>query len=338
MNVLLVTDSFPPVCGGSGWSTFELARGLRARGHAVLVMKVTAGSSTKETETPYDGLRVIEFHAYAPPIPGVRNYFKNERLYARLTPRLEKLIAAHRIQIVHGQHVLSVPPAIEAARRAGIPSVATVRDYWPVCYRSDLIHTPETLRWCPGCSRAAMVHGGRPNIGVVGLATLLVGRYLRANLERKQEALASAGAVIAVSSTLAADLKVRAPRLASTQIEVIPNPVSADAVRARAEADPPLADPYALYVGKLAPNKGTRHLIGVAERAQLDWALVIVGDGPDRAALEREAATSDCDVRFVGWQDPAQTATWMAHASMLIFPSHGPESLSRVLIEASGLG
>jgi glycogen synthase len=28
----------------------------------------------------------------------------------------------------------------------------------------------------------------------------------------------------------------------------------------------------------------------------------------------------------------------MAHASMLIFPSRGPESLSRVLIEASALG
>jgi glycogen synthase len=29
---------------------------------------------------------------------------------------------------------------------------------------------------------------------------------------------------------------------------------------------------------------------------------------------------------------------WLAHASLLIFPSRGPESLSRVLIEASALG
>jgi glycogen(starch) synthase len=33
-----------------------------------------------------------------------------------------------------------------------------------------------------------------------------------------------------------------------------------------------------------------------------------------------------------------QTAAWLAHASLLIFPSRGPESLSRVLIEASALG
>ena len=31
MRILIPTDAFPPVCGGSGWSTYELARGLRAR-------------------------------------------------------------------------------------------------------------------------------------------------------------------------------------------------------------------------------------------------------------------------------------------------------------------
>ena len=31
-------------------------------------------------------------------------------------------------------------------------------------------------------------------------------------------------------------------------------------------------------------------------------------------------------------------ALWIAHAAILIFPSRGPESLSRVLIEASALG
>ncbi len=34
MNILLPTDSFPPSAGGSGWSTYELARGLRALGLA----------------------------------------------------------------------------------------------------------------------------------------------------------------------------------------------------------------------------------------------------------------------------------------------------------------
>jgi glycosyltransferase involved in cell wall biosynthesis len=114
--------------------------------------------------------------------------------------------------------------------------------------------------------------------------------------------------------------------------------VNTDAVRGRASAERPFAGPYALYVGKLAPNKGTGFLPEVVNRAQLDWPLVVVGDGPERAALERAAAASGHAVRFVGWQDPSATATWMAHAAMLLFPSRGPESLSRVLIEASALG
>ena len=164
MNVLIVTDSFPPVCGGSGWSTYELAGGLTHLGHQVLVVKVIAGKGGREHETAYEGVRVIEFPAFAPPIPGLRNYFKNERLYAKLSARLGALIAAERIDIVHGQHVLSGPPSVIAAKRAGIASVVTVRDYWPVCYRSDLLHTPATLSLCPGCSRAERVQRGRPRL------------------------------------------------------------------------------------------------------------------------------------------------------------------------------
>ena len=338
MNILLPTDSFPPNCGGSGWSTYELARGLMERGHSVLVVKVMAGAGGQERETVYEGVRVLEYHAWAPRIPGVRNYFKNERLYPRLAKRLAELIAAHQIDIVHGQHVLSGPPSVIAARRSHIPAVVTVRDYWPVCYRSDLLHTPATLDLCPGCSRAARLQHGRPRIGVLGFGRTLARLYLRANMARKVEALAAADAVIAVSSVIGRDLLERAPELSKTRLEIIPNPVNVAALRRRAEAPRPLAEAYVLYAGKLAVNKGTDHLVDVIQQADLDWPLVIAGEGPDRAAIEAAARRSGRDVRFLGWIDQAQTATWIAHAAMLIFPSRGPESLSRVLLEASALG
>ena len=84
MNILLPTDAFPPICGGSGWSTYELARGLRALGHAVTVVQPRPGTPVGVRETAYDGFRILELGAPAPPIPYVRNYFKNERLYATL--------------------------------------------------------------------------------------------------------------------------------------------------------------------------------------------------------------------------------------------------------------
>jgi glycogen(starch) synthase len=337
MKIILATDSFPPHAGGSGWSTFELGRGLKTRGHDVHVLKVTAGTGGREQHTSYEDIPVLDFPVYAPAIPGIRNYFKNERLYPKVAAKLAALIRDTKAEIVHGQHVLSAPPAIQAARQAGIPAVVTVRDYWPVCYRSDLLHTPATLAVCPGCSRASGLQHGRPRIGLTGLGLLLAKSYLRSNMALKLNALTSADAVIAVSSVIARDLRERAPELARTRLEIIPNAVNMAALRGRV-APRPVAEPYALYVGKLAVNKGTDHLVDVVRSSGLDWPLMILGDGPDRAAIEKAAARSGVNVRFLGWRDQVEVATWIAHAGVLIFPSRGPESLSRVLIEASALG
>jgi glycosyltransferase involved in cell wall biosynthesis len=118
-------------------------------------------------------------------------------------------------------------------------------------------------------------------------------------------------------------------------MDVIPNPVNVQALRATARTE---GRPYALYLGKLAPNKGTSFLVDIVRDAELDWPLVIAGDGPDRAALEAQASASGLAIEFTGWVDKDASARLLANASMLIFPSRGPESLSRVLIEASALG
>ena len=162
MRILLATDAFPPVCGGSGWSTYELARGLRTRGHSIVIVQPRPGGRGVRERT-FDGFRVIEFGASAPPIPYVRNYFKNERLFANLADYLTTLIERERIDIVHGQHVMTSVPTVRAARQSSIAAVCTIRDYWPVCYWSDLIHTSEGLALCPECSAAMMTRCIKPH-------------------------------------------------------------------------------------------------------------------------------------------------------------------------------
>jgi glycosyltransferase involved in cell wall biosynthesis len=339
MNVLLATDAFPPVCGGSGWSTYELARGLRSRGHAVLIVQPRPGTSEQVRRTEYDGFPVLEFGTAAPALPFVRNYFKNERLYRRLATFLTDLVPRERIDVLHGQHVMTCLPAIDAAHAAGVPAVCTVRDYWPVCYWSDLIHTREEGALCPGCSAAMMTRCIRPRAGAAWPLAVPLVPYMRANVLRKQRGLARADAVVAVSGAIAHDLRARAPELRGARLEIIPNAVNILDLTSRAgRLTPPSPGPYALYLGKLAPNKGTSHLVEVAERAELDWPLVIAGDGPERAAISAAAARSRREIRLVGWVDRDAATAWLAHAAMLIFPSRGPESLSRVLIEASALG
>jgi glycogen synthase len=338
MRILFATDSFPPVCGGSGWSTYELARGLGARGHDVIVAQPKPGTPPARRQREYDGIRVLEFGFPAPSLPYIRNYFKNERLYPALADALSEVITQERVDLVHGQHVLTCLPSIAAAHRHHVPAVCTVRDYWPVCYWSDLIYSRSGATLCPACSAGMMTRCIRPRGGPIWPLALPMIPYMRANLARKRSGLAAADAIVAVSTTIASDLRARAPEISGTRLETIPNPVDVAGLRARAAASsPPIEGPYALYLGKLAPNKGTSLLVDIVERARLEWPVVIVGDGPDRATIEAQVKQSGRDVRLVGWVDQAQTTAWLAHASLLVFTSRGPESLSRVLLEASAL-
>jgi len=340
LRVLIVTDSFPPVCGGSGWSTWELVRGLGARGHHVEVVKIEIGQPAGTVEGTYESVRVTTFRKPAPQMPVVRNIVKNEQLWAELsTDVLAKRLAAEPVDIIHAQHVQSTVPAIRAGLKAGVPVVATVRDYWPVCYWSDLIFDPQSPTLCPTCSVQMMSRCVLPRAGAASVAAWSLIPYMRANLRTKRRTLAKAGAVIAVSSVLARDLVARAPELADTPMFTIPNPVDMAALDdAALSAAPPLDEPYVLYAGKIATNKGVQFLVRAVADAGIRWPLVVVGDGPLRAQIEQDAATHQVDLRVLGWRDRSEVLAWMRHATMLAFPSYGPESLSRVLLEAAALG
>ena len=334
MRILIVTDAFPPVSGGSGWSTYELARGLRAKGHELVVVQ----PYDRTPPPPYDGFNVVGFHAPAPSVPFVRNYFRNERLYARLAAYLSQLIGEQQIDLIHGQHELTGPASIRAAKATGIPSVCTVRDYWPLCYWNDLVRDPREGDTCPRCSAGAMTACLAPRVGAGWPLTAPFIPYMRANLRRKQHDLAGADAIVAVSRQVAAYLRERAPDLANARIETIPNAVDVHAVRAHVRASTrPLGRPYALFIGKLAHNKGVAALVDAVERAKLDMPLVVIGDGPERGLLVDAASRASVGINILEWLDRQEVFRWLGHAAFLIFPSNWPEPLSRVLLEASAL-
>ena len=339
LRVLIVTDAFPPLCGGSGWSTWELTRGLIALGHHVEVIKVDVRARSGVFERPYEGVRVTQFCRQATTVPVIRNFVKNERLWSALTDYVASRLTTGSFDIVHAQHVLSTVPAIRAATLARTPVVATIRDYWPVCYWSDLIYDPAGMALCPECSISMMTRCVRPRAGGAFPAAWAIIPYMRRNLTTKRRTLARSSAVIAVSHAIADDLKRRAPGLAGTPLYTIPNPVDMTHLdEIFRDAPQPALPRYVLYAGKLAPNKGVQFLLDAYARAELSWPLVVAGDGPLRLELERDARARGIDLRLLGWLSRTDTLTWMRHATMLAFPSYGPESLSRVLLEAAGLG
>ena len=340
LRVLLSTDAFPPNCGGSGWSTYELAKGLSARGHLVDIVKTEIGRSPGVYETRYESFRVTTLRGQVPDVPLVRNVLKNEKMWSDLAGYLLKdRLKQEPVDVLHAQHVMSTVPSIRAAAAIGVPVVATVRDYWPVCYWSTLIYDPESPHLCPECSVRMMSKCVLPRSGAASVGAWPLIPYMRRNLRTKRRTLARASAIIAVSTTIADDLRARAPEIAQTPLYTIPNPVDMVALDdIHDQAARPVPEPYVLYAGKLATNKGVQFLMPALKAAGIKWPLVVVGDGPMQGRLESEGRALDLEVRELGWLSRREVWTWMRHAALLAFPSYGPESLSRVLIEAAALG
>ena len=337
MRLLIATDVFPPLCGGSGWSAYELARGLRARGHEVTIVRPRFGGRPRDDPGEFDGFRPIEFRALAPTVPFLRNLARNEWFYPRFAHWLEAVIREHRIELVHAQHLLTAPASVIAARAEGVPVVCTIRDYWPLCYWTDLMLNPSVGEVCSGCTPGRMTHCIRPRAKAFWPLALPLVPYMQRNLERKRRALAAADTVVAVSSAVERTLRERAGELTETPIVTIPNGIDATLVRAEVEQRVSSAsEPYMLFAGKLEANKGASQLLPAT--ATVDLPLVVVGDGSERARLEAEARSRKHYVRFVGWLPRAELMTLMRDAAFMIFPSSWPEPLPRVLIEGSALG
>jgi colanic acid/amylovoran biosynthesis glycosyltransferase len=83
-------------------------------------------------------------------------------------------------------------------------------------------------------------------------------------------------------------------------------------------------DPVILFVGRLVERKGGEFLIRAAAELQLELPaaeLVVIGDGPLRADLERQAKDSLRRYRFLGVRSHEEVGEWMNRASLFCAPS-----------------
>ena len=108
--------------------------------------------------------------------------------------------------------------------------------------------------------------------------------------------------------------------------DVVPPPVDVNRFR----SDRPPGD-FALVVSRLISYK--RIDLAVQACSALGIPLVVVGDGPDRSALERIAGPS---VRFMGRLSDAETAVLFEQCQLFILP--GEEDFGITPLEANAAG
>ena len=96
-----------------------------------------------------------------------------------------------------------------------------------------------------------------------------------------------------------------------------------------------------LYVGRLIAHKGVHVLLDALARAQgtaAERPLWIVGDGPERAALESQARRQRVDARFVGMVGRDALQAYWEKAAAIVLPSTEGEGLPNALLAAMAAG
>jgi glycosyltransferase involved in cell wall biosynthesis len=158
-------------------------------------------------------------------------------------------------------------------------------------------------------------------------------------------ALPRAARVVAVSRALGQ--QAAALGVAADRIDIVTNGVDStlfhprDRVAARAElgraGD---ARRWILYVGRVEADKGMLELGPAFTRlaaASPDVALMVVGDGKARAAMEETLRPLGDRVVFAGARPFAEVPVWMGACDLLTLPSHH-EGTPNVLLEALSSG
>ncbi len=94
---------------------------------------------------------------------------------------------------------------------------------------------------------------------------------------------------------------------------------------------------YALFVGRLSPEKGLETLLQAWKLLKRDWTLKIVGEGPLSPLVEAFCAERG-EVEWLGALSRADIGRVMGAAKVLVFPSEWYETFGRVAIESFAAG
>ena len=95
------------------------------------------------------------------------------------------------------------------------------------------------------------------------------------------------------------------------------------------------ANGYALFIGRLSPEKGVEHLLDAWALLGTSRRLIIAGDGPDSEKLQEKASRMRLNnVTFAGFVKPSDQKALWAGAAFSVVPSIWQEPFGMVVLEA----
>jgi glycosyltransferase involved in cell wall biosynthesis len=237
------------------------------------------------------------------------------------------LIHQHRPDIAHFHNtfpLLSVS-GYRACRAARVPVIQTLHNYRLIC--------PTGL----------LLRGGKPCSECVDRSLLSAVRHACYRQSRVASGLVAA--MLATNRRRSVyhhdvDRYICLTESARQRFVLGGLPESKLTVRPNGLANPPAVGHgnggYALFVGRLTPEKGAETLLTAWHG--IDFPLRVVGDGHLRAKLEQESLRLKTNVTFEGMRSHDEVAALMQGATFLVIPSEWYEGFPFTLLEALACG
>ncbi len=242
--------------------------------------------------------------------------------------QIRELIANERPDVAHCHNLVPLvsPAAYSACKSAGVPVVQTLHNYRLLCPAGTLYGGGQICEECRRSLAYGVVRGCYRNsrVQTATLATMLGVHRLFGTWSH------SIGAYVALSQ-FSRDYFVAAG-LPAEKIHLKPNFLTAEPSPRKGLGD------YALFVGRLAPEKGVLEMLAAWKRLS-HIPLVVVGDGPLRdqvSQLVRESGGTH--VKLLGQLSADDTRAQMKNARFLVFPSRWNEPFGMALLEAAACG
>lgn len=229
---------------------------------------------------------------------------------------------------VHNTFIMVSPSIYSACRDQGVPVVQTLQNYRLMCPGALFFRDGKV---CEECVEHSLWRGIRHGcyrdspVQTAGVALMLAWhRQLKTYHELVD---------CSVAATEFSRGKFVAAGFDADKIVVKPNFVDRDPGPRERAGD------YAVFAGRLSPEKGVATLLEAWEQVRPDIPLKIVGDGPLRANLEAQAKERGLrGITFCGRLSRDETIATVKGARFQITPSVWYEGFPMVIVEAFACG
>lgn len=243
--------------------------------------------------------------------------------------RLSTLITESRPHVVHFHNTFPLisPSAYYAARKHGVPVVQTLHNFRLLCANAIFMRDG---RVCEDCLSRSVPFAGVLHKCYRNSRTASAGVAAMVTLHRALGTWRNMVDVYIALSEFARN-KFVAGGLPQHKIVVKPNCLTDDPGLGLGQRT------FALYVGRLSPEKGIATLVSAWERIGDRLPIKIVGDGPE-AGRVRDAARQFSGIEFLGAEPRARVLSLFKEASVLVIPSICYENFPLVAAEAFATG